>query len=102
MVDLGSGNLGSGNLGQTDRDRLVGQVGAVAIGRNEGDRLVRCLEALVAQLPDPRKIVYVDSGSTDGSLDRAQERGIAVVTLDTTIPFTAARARNAGWRYLLE
>ena len=102
MVDLGLGNLGSGNPGQTDRDRSVGQVGAVAIGRNEGDRLVRCLEALVAQLPDPRKIVYVDSGSTDGSRDRAQERGIAVVTLDTTIPFTAARARNAGWRYLLE
>lgn len=79
-----------------------GPVGAVAIGRNEGDRLVRCLDALVAQLPDPGAIVYVDSGSTDGSRDRAQERGIAVVTLDTSIPFTAARARNAGWRYLLD
>ncbi|MEB3274979.1 MAG: glycosyltransferase family 2 protein [Prochlorothrix sp.] len=90
------------NRAELDLGQRKVAVGAVVIGRNEGDRLVRCLDALVAQLPDPRSIVYVDSGSTDGSLDRAAERGIAVVTLDTSIPFTAARARNAGWRYLLE
>ncbi len=73
------------------------QVGVVAIGRNEGQRLIRCLEALQAQ---PVRVVYVDSGSTDGSIQAARERGAAVVELDTSIPFTAARARNAGFRRL--
>jgi len=72
-------------------------VGVVAIGRNEGQRLIRCLDSLREQ--DVR-VVYVDSGSTDGSIDAARERGATVVELDTSIPFTAARARNAGFRRL--
>jgi len=40
--------------------------GAVVIGRNEGARLVRCLDALAGQASP---VVYVDSGSTDGSVD---------------------------------
>ncbi|MEY2855017.1 MAG: hypothetical protein RL030_2149 [Pseudomonadota bacterium] len=39
---------------------------------------------------------YVDSGSTDGSVREARSRGVEVVNLDLSIPFTAARARNAG------
>jgi glycosyltransferase involved in cell wall biosynthesis len=38
----------------------------------------------------------VDSGSTDGSLERARDLGAEVVELDRSVPFTAARARNAG------
>jgi GT2 family glycosyltransferase len=41
--------------------------------------------------------VYVDSGSTDGSITYAKEGGADVVELDSSIPFTAARARNAGF-----
>lgn len=74
-------------------------LGAVAIGRNEGDRLVACLDSLVGRVG---RVVYVDSGSTDGSVDRARARGVEVVELDTSIPFTAARARNAGLDRLLE
>jgi len=44
--------------------------------------------------------VYVDSGSTDGSLDAARALGVHVVELDTSDPFTAARARNAGFKAL--
>ena len=73
------------------------RVGVVAIGRNEGQRLIRCLDSLATQ--DVR-VVYVDSGSTDGSIAAARERGARVVELDTSIPFTAARARNAGFREL--
>ena len=40
--------------------------------------------------------MYVDSGSTDHSLEQAQARGAHVVELDLGRPFTAARARNAG------
>ena len=45
-------------------------------------------------------LVYVDSGSTDGSAQWARERGVAVVDLDMQMPFTAARARNAGFHQL--
>jgi GT2 family glycosyltransferase len=69
-------------------------IGFVAIGRNEGERLVACLRSLRAQSEGP--IVYVDSGSTDGSAAAAEREGAIVVALDLSIPFTAARARNAG------
>lgn len=65
----------------------------VAIGRNEGERLRRCLRSLPGGLG---AVVYVDSGSTDGSVEFARSLGVEVVALDLTIPFTAARARNSG------
>jgi GT2 family glycosyltransferase len=68
-------------------------VDAVVIGRNEGLRLQACLRSLATQT---RRIVYVDSGSTDGSVQVAQSLGAEVVALDLDRPFTAARARNAG------
>lgn len=72
-------------------------VGVVAIGRNEGERLRRCMESLPAGLGG---VVYVDSASTDDSVAQAHRRGVEVVELDMSIPFTAARARNAGLRHL--
>lgn len=75
------------------------EIGVVAIGRNEGDRLKRCLRS--ATLATDR-VVYVDSGSTDGSTDFARSMGVEVVDLDTSVPFTAARARNAGIARLTE
>ncbi|MFC3631455.1 glycosyltransferase [Paracoccus angustae] len=69
-------------------------IDAVAIGRNEGGRLVRCLDSLLAA--GFRQIVYVDSGSTDNSIAEAEARGVKVARLDLAAPFTAARARNAG------
>ena len=67
-------------------------VAAVAIGRNEGERLRACL----ASLGPGVRAVYVDSGSTDGSPEAARAMGAEVVALDLSTPFTAARARNAG------
>lgn len=69
-------------------------IGVVVIGRNEGLRLERCLASLVGAA---QKVVYVDSGSTDGSVQMALRLGVEVVELDMTIPFTAARARNEGF-----
>jgi GT2 family glycosyltransferase len=74
-------------------------IGAVVIGRNEGARLERSLQALVGQVA---QIVYVDSGSTDGSVAAARGLGAEVVELDMQQPFTAARARNAGVAALAE
>ena len=74
-------------------------LGVVAIGRNEGERLKRCIDSV---LMAAEAIVYVDSGSTDGSVACARGMDVEVVELDTSIPFTAARARNAGLARLLE
>jgi len=70
----------------------------VAIGRNEGERLQRCLLSL-HQVSS--RVVYVDSGSTDGSREFARSIGSEVVELDTSQGFTMARARNAGWREII-
>ncbi len=74
-------------------------LGVVAIGRNEGERLGRCLLSLAEVAPGVAA-VYVDSGSTDGSVERARSLGVEVVELDMTRPFSAARARNAGFERL--
>jgi GT2 family glycosyltransferase len=68
-------------------------IGVVVIGRNEGERLHRCLRSLGTLV---ERCVYVDSGSSDGSVAFARSLGVHVVELDPTQPFTAARARNEG------
>ena len=73
-------------------------LGLVVIGRNEGERLRVCLQSVLGA---GCTVVYVDSGSTDGSPAMAQDMGAALVPLDMTVPFTAARARNAGWQELV-
>ena len=72
-------------------------VDAVVIGRNEGARLIACLASLQGQV---RRIVYVDSGSSDGSLEAARAAGAEALALDMSRPFTAARARNTGLKAL--
>lgn len=73
-------------------------IGLVAIGRNEGERLRRCLDSALGR---GLRVVYVDSGSADGSTAMARAMGADVIDLDLSIPFTAARARNAGFEHLL-
>ncbi len=76
---------------------MTGQIAIVAIGRNEGDRLKACLESLEWAAA---RLVYVDSGSKDDSVAVAKSAGALVVELDPSLPFTAARARNAGFEAL--
>jgi len=77
----------------------ITSIGAVVIGRNEGQRLITCLEPLLAHL---EYVIYVDSGSSDNSLQEAEMRGVECLSLDMSEPFTAARARNEGAEYLLK
>ena len=74
-------------------------VGIVAIGRNEGERLHRCLNSVVGR---GLTLIYVDSGSTDGSIKLARNLGVEVVELDFSRPFSAARARNEGFERLCQ
>jgi GT2 family glycosyltransferase len=81
----------------------MANTGIVVIGRNEGERLVRCLQSFGRQLSDQNLVaVYVDSGSTDNSVEQARCLIHHVVELDLSTPFTMARGRNAGFNYLLE
>ncbi len=75
------------------------KVGIVVIGRNEGIRLKRSLKSVQAQADF---IVYVDSASDDNSVEFAQSIGIDVLNLDMSIPFSAGRARNEGFEWLLK
>lgn len=83
---------------QAKSDPIDSKIGAVVIGRNEGERLRVCLNALIGQVA---AIVYVDSGSMDDSCAMAERLGVMVVALDLTQPFTAARARNSGFAQLM-
>ncbi|MFP8871499.1 MAG: glycosyltransferase family A protein [Myxococcota bacterium] len=82
----------------TARENHLRALGLVLIGRNEGERLRLCLESIPDMVGG---VVYVDSGSTDGSVELAQSRGVSVVNLDMSQPFTAARARNEGFEHLM-
>lgn len=77
----------------------TGRIGAVAIGRNEGARLILCLASLADAVD---RVIYVDSGSTDDSVAAALAAGAEVVELDPATPFTAARARNEGLARLMQ
>lgn len=74
-------------------------ISVVVIGRNEGERLVHCLESIRASDYPSEKIelIYVDSDSTDSSCQVAESCGAQVIRLDSDHPCAAA-ARNAGLR----
>ena len=85
-------------MGSDATDKGLPGIAAVVIGRNEGARLLACLDSLKGAVSP---VVYVDSGSTDGSPAAAAAAGAVVVALDMRAPFTAARARNAGLEVLM-
>jgi len=75
-------------------------VSFIVIGLNEAETLGECLRSIVdCDYPSERmEIIYVDSGSTDGSLKIARAFDcVRVIELDDDNP-NAAKGRNAGWR----
>ncbi len=90
------------NIGTTSPVSLIGDVPVlsfVVIGRNEGERLVRCLESIsqIQPLKGSVEVIYVDSGSTDDSVEHARQLNARVITLQSAYPCAAA-GRNVGWR----
>lgn len=73
----------------------------VVIGRNERVRLGRALSAALEA--KPACVIYVDSGSTDDSVQVARSMsGVLVEVLDNSLPHTAARGRNRGYEIARE
>ena len=83
-----------GSLAMHEHGNIASRTGVVVIGRNEGERLRRCLVSAVRDAP---RLVYVDSGSTDDSVKLARSLGVESIELDPSTPFSAARARNEGF-----
>jgi len=83
----------------SEHSEILPPLGVVAIGRNEGERLKKCLESVVGIA---QRVVYVDSASIDGSAEMARLMGVEVVSLDVRTSFTAGRARNEGFKRLRE
>jgi GT2 family glycosyltransferase len=75
------------------------RVATVVIGRNESERLDRCLASLDG---DGAPTVYVDSQSTDDSVAIARARGVDVVEMPAGAAPSAALARNLGVEHLID
>ena len=75
------------------------RVSVVVIGRNEGERLRRCLLSVHAAHWQglAYEVIYVDSQSGDNSLDLARDAGAKCLVVTDASP-CAAKARNLGWR----
>ncbi len=97
QTDFGKTSPAAASMAPAVAARPRPVVGLVVIARNEGARLRDCLLSLAGQ---KGPLVYVDSGSTDGSVALARQLGAEVVELDLSRPFSMARARNTGWRRL--
>src|SRR4051812_9534187 len=78
----------------TGRTALTMSTAVVVIGRNEGERLALCLRSVLGCCS---RVVYVDSGSKDGSPGLAARMGVETLTLDSARLFSAARGRNEGF-----
>lgn len=72
-------------------------VGIVVIGRNEGQRLLLSLQSMQSSRCP---LIYVDSGSSDDSINIASQLTDIVHPLSPSKPFSAARARNEGFENL--
>ena len=72
------------------------EVAVVIVGRDEGERLKRCLQSVVG---DAGHVVYVDSGSIDGSVDFARELCyfplFFLIHLETETAFFSKRQEDA-------
>jgi GT2 family glycosyltransferase len=74
----------------------------VVIGLNEEARLARALDAALAT--GAACVVYVDSGSRDGSVQIAESLGprVVVEVLDRSAAMTPSRGRNRGFQIARE
>ena len=74
-----------------------GSVACVVLNWNGAARIERCLQSLRSSRHVKPRILVVDNGSVDGSLDRVRERfaGVKIIRHDANIGLAAARNEGA-------
>ena len=77
----------------------LNNIGVVIIGRNEGKRIEKCVRSV---LDSGAAFIYVDSNSSDNSVEIVTRTGANVMELDISLPMSAARARNEGFKWLIK
>ena len=85
---------------QSTSNHPLPDIDCVVIGINTEATLERCLLSIrQSRYPDDKlHIIYVDGGSSDGSIESARRvEGVQVISLQDPHP-TPGRGRNAGWR----
>jgi glycosyltransferase involved in cell wall biosynthesis len=72
-------------------------VSVVVIGRNEEENLSECFRSIFAidYPPEKLEVIYVDTGSSDGSLEIARKFGVKIAEEFSEFP-TPGLARNRG------
>jgi len=86
------------SLSATPNEPQTPCVCVVIIGRNEGQRLARCITSVQAiqDVDDAIEVIYADSGSTDGSVQLAAETGArTIATRRHPLPRWAATPAGA-------
>ena len=78
---------------------ILNNIGIVIIGRNEGRRIEKCVRSV---LDSGAAFIYVDSNSSDNSVEIVKRTGANILELDKSAPMSAARARNAGYKWLIK
>lgn len=75
------------------------QLSIVVIGRNESAHLASCFQAIQSMTfpVEKRELIYVDSASTDNSVEIAKQYGAHIITISQQEDPSAALARNKGW-----
>lgn len=71
-------------------------VSAIVVNWNGKDYLPKCLDALLAQSPQPHEVLVVDNHSTDGSRELLAAKYPSVRVIDTGHNAGPCHARNVG------
>ncbi|NNU14704.1 glycosyltransferase family 2 protein [Parvularcula sp. ZS-1/3] len=73
----------------------MASVSVIIVNYNAGDRLLRCLAAVMAQTAPPLEVLLVDNGSEDGSFEKALEAFPTVrgLPMGKNLGFAAANNR---------
>lgn len=73
----------------------------IVLNWNGREDLLRCLDSLVPVLSETVRVLVVDNGSTDGSVDAVRQNvpGVDVLALDRNLGYAAGN--NAGFRHAM-